>query len=98
MDRLTENDLVTVLALPAHIYAPLLATRPDWIADLETLYSATNPCDGLPDVARDAGGDTRAFLPIAAPLLSEGLRRLRVPHRRKQVGRLRHDDLRPPNG
>jgi type 2 lantibiotic biosynthesis protein LanM len=78
MDRLTENDLVTVLALPAHIYAPLLATRPDWIADLETLYSATNPCDGLPDVARDAGGDTRAFLPIAAPLLSEGLRRLRV--------------------
>ena len=78
MDRLTEDDLATVLALPAHVYAPLLAPRPEWVGDLEALYPATHPVDGLPDLARDAGGDTRGFLPVAAPLLSEGLRRLRV--------------------
>ena len=78
MDRLTEDDLATVLALPANVYAPLLAPRPEWVGDLEALYPATHPVDGLPDLARDAGGDTRGFLLVAAPLLSEGLRRLRA--------------------
>ena len=78
MDRLTEDDLATVLALPANVYAPLLTPRPEWVGDLEALYPATHPVDGLPDLARDAGSDTRGFLLVAAPLLSEGLRRLRA--------------------
>jgi type 2 lantibiotic biosynthesis protein LanM len=78
IDRLTEDDLATILALPSHVYSALLAPHPQWVGDLEALYSATNQLDSLTDLARDAGGDTGAFLQVAAPLLSEGLRRLRA--------------------
>lgn len=78
LDGLTEEYLLAVLGLPAEAYSELFPTSPEWVRELQRLYSTDrSPVpDGDPLLQWTQHG-TNGFVWIAYPLIQEGLRRFR---------------------
>src|SRR5271169_3921533 len=43
LDGLTEDNLLAILGLPSEAYSELFPNAPEWVQDLERLYSTGHP-------------------------------------------------------
>jgi len=77
---LTEEELLTILGLPATEYSEFLQIPPQWLQDLDRLYATYGPAEGDPQSRQWAQQATNGFLIIAEPLIEEALRRIRHIH------------------
>src|SRR5215471_15263470 len=75
---LTEEELLTILGLPATEYSEFLQIPPQWLQDLDRLYATYGPAEGDPQSSQWAQQATNGFLIIAEPLIEEALRRFRT--------------------
>ncbi len=86
LDSLTEENLLAILGLPPEVYSELLPNPPEWLRDLQRLYSSESPpVSPVPDdevFLQWARQGTNPLLWIAYPLIQEGLRRFREEVRR----------------
>ena len=79
LDGLTEEYLLSVLGLPVEAYSELFQSSPEWVRELQRLYSTErSPApDDDPLFLQWTQQGTNGFVWIAFPLLQDGLRRFR---------------------